>query len=1044
MRFLPVSFCVFCVLLVTVAGSSAAAPGKGVDFNRDIRPILSDNCLSCHGPDEKGRMAGLRLDTREGVLGKAPSIVARITHEKKALRMPPVATGRALNEKQIALIKKWVDEGAKWEQHWSYTAPKRPDLPAVKAKTWVRNPIDNFVLAKLEQEGLKPSPEADRATLLRRLSFDLTGLPPTPEEVDAFVRDRSAQAYEKQVERLLKSPHYGERMAVQWMDLSRYADTHGYHIDSHRDMWLWRKWVIDAFNENKPYSEFVVEQLAGDLLPNPTVNQKLATGFNRNHMINFEGGAIPEEYMNEYIMDRVETTANVFMGMTMGCARCHDHKYDPISQKDFYRFFAFFNAVPEKGLDGRKGNAEPMIPIAPPGQLKELDDLEAEIKAKRKFLEDKAVEEMIAAWEPSKLAALPGPVKEGIAAHWEFDGSYSDTSGNYQYGRPLKGEPTFNKGMVNGAVNFTMEDQATLGADVPVEANKPFTIAGWIRPVGEKIESIRILTKLDEAQGRRGWELVTEESYHVPDLKRGARLAFHLINQWPTSTLRVRTKDPVIFGTWTHIAYLYDGSSKAAGLRLLVNGKPAELEVLDDSLNGSIATTAPLTVRGFRGGLDDLRFYKRQIGETEVADLAYHIPAGALLQTSAAKRSKEEKERLRDYFLTHAAPEAQRTAYAQLRALERRKEAMERAIPNTMIMADMEKPRDTFVLTRGDYRNKTLKVDAAVPAALPPLPKDAPANRLGLAKWLIDPSHPLTSRVTVNRFWQNYFGNGIVKTSEDFGSQGEAPSHPELLDWLATEFVRTGWDVKAIERLIVTSATYRQASKVTPQLHDRDPENRLLARMSRFRLPAEFVRDNALAVSGLLNKEVGGRSVYPYQPPGLWEEMAYHGTFSAQVYQQSKGADLYRRSMYTFWKRTVPPAQMVTFDAPDREKCTSRRPTTNTPLQALVLWNDPTYVESARQLATAALRDAGPKPEDRIAFAYRRVLLRKPMQQELLVLKKAAAQQMDIYKADPKAAEKLLKTGEMKVDEQLNRVELAAWTNVVSMILSLDEAITKE
>ncbi|MBL8290944.1 MAG: DUF1553 domain-containing protein [Bryobacterales bacterium] len=1019
---------------------SAAPVTKGLDFNRDVRPILSDNCFSCHGPDEKGRMAGLRLDTREGVMAKTKAIVERITQEKKALRMPPVASGKALTEKQVAVIRKWVEEGAQWQQHWSYTPPQRKEPPVVTSKGWVRNPIDQFVLARLEQEKLKPSPEADKATLLRRVTLDLTGLPPTPEELDAFLKDKSAQAYEKVVDRLLKSPHYGERMAVQWLDLARYADTHGFHIDSHRDMWLWRKWVIDAFNRNMRFDQFAIEQLAGDLLPNATVEQRLATGFNRNHMINFEGGAIPEEYQTEYVIDRVEATANVFMGMTMGCARCHDHKYDPISQKDFYRFYAFFNNVAEKGLDGRKGNAEPMLPIAPVGQLKELDDLECEIRDTRDRLDEKKIEAMIEAWQP----ADPGPVKEGITAHWEFDGSLSDVSGRYQTGRVVKGDPSFGKAIVNGGVTFTTDDAVALGREVGVERDKPFTMAAWIRPVGERIESVRILTKVDEQQARRGFELVTEESYHIPDLKRGARLYLHLIHQWPDNAIKVRTKEPVVFGVWTHVTFAYDGSGKARGLKLYVDGKAAELETVADGLTGSIAAQAPLEVKGYRGGLDDLRFYSRALGEQEPALLALHIPAASLMQTPAAKRSKEEKDRLKDYFLTHAAPAEYRELYATVRRLERRREAMDRVVPNTMVMQELDKPRDTFVLGRGDYRNRTEKVTAAVPAALPPLPKDAPANRLGLAQWLVDPSHPLTARVTVNRFWQNYFGHGLVKTSEDFGSQGEAPSHPELLDWLATEFVRTNWDVKAMQRLIVTSATYRQASRVTPELRERDPENRLLARMSRFRLPAEFVRDNALAVSGLLNREIGGRSVYPYQPPGLWEEMAFHGVFSAQTYAPSKGADLYRRSMYTFWKRTVPPAALTTFDAPDREKCTSRRPVTNTPLQALVLMNDPTYVEAARHLATSMLKQAGPRAEDRIAFAYRRVLARKPAPQELAVLKRAAAQQMAVYGSNPQGAKKLLATGDSPVEPQWNPAELAAWTNIATMILNLDEAITKE
>lgn len=1016
--------------------SAAPAVRKGLDFNRDIRPILSDNCFSCHGPDAKHRMANLRLDTREGVLGKAQAIVERVSHANAAMRMPPAASGRTLNDKQVALIRKWVQDGAQWEQHWAYVPPKRAEPPAVQLKSWPRNPIDNFVLARLEQEGLKPSAEADKATLIRRVTLDLTGLPPAPEETDAFLKDRSPQAYDKVVDRLLRSPHYGERMALQWLDLARYADTHGYHIDSHRDMWLWRNWVIDAFNSNMPFDKFTVEQLAGDLLPNPTISQRLATGFNRNHMINFEGGAIPEEYHVEYVVDRVEATANTFLGMTMGCARCHDHKYDPISQRDFYRFFAFFNTVAEKGLDGRKGNAEPMLPIAPMGQLKELDDLDCEIRAKRDALDDKKIDALQVAWEASLRSTRPAPLKEGIAAHYEFDGSYNDASGHYQYGEAVKGEPAFISGILGKAAAFNKEDVLALARDLPLDGKQPFTLALWLRPTSEKLEATPVFRKM--ANGR-GVELTTEVSFHIPDLQRGARLHFNLI-AGPGNALKVRTREPIIYSTFTHVAFLYDGKT----MSLSVNGKPAELDMLEDTLTASAPNREPLEIRNYLGSLDDFRVYSRVLKPEELSDLAIHIPAKSLVQIAEAKRSKEEKARLRDYYLTYAVPEPYRTINGQLRTLVRRKEAMERAVPTTMVMQEMDKPRDTFVLTRGDYRNQTEKVTPAVPAALPPLPKDAPANRLGLALWLTEPSHPLTARVTVNRFWQMYFGQGIVKTSEDFGSQGDAPTHAQLLDWLATEFIRTNWDVKEIQRLIVTSSTYRQVSRTTPELRERDPENRLLARMSRFRLPAEFVRDNALAVSGLLSGEVGGRSVYPYQPDGLWDEMAYHGVFSAQTYSPSKGADLYRRSMYTFWKRTVPPAALVTFDAPDREKCTSRRAVTNTPLQALVLLNDPTYVEASRVLAQRTLREAGATPEARIDYAFRRVLARKPLPREIAVLRKAVDQQIGVYRADPKSADKLLEIGASKPDASIAAPELAAWTNVMAMVLNLDEAITKE
>ncbi len=1026
-------------LLVASAVLLAATSSKGPDFNREIRPILSDHCFACHGPDEKARMVNLRLDTREGAFARkgdaayivpgnaeASLLFQRINHANKALRMPPAATGRPLNEKQIALLKAWIDDGAKWETHWSYTPPQRPELPAVKLKTWPRNPIDHFILARLEQENLKPSPEAGRATLLRRLSLDLTGLPPSPAETDAFLRDRSPNAYEKQVDRLLASPHYGEKMAMGWLDLARYADTHGYHIDSHRDMWPWRDWVINAYNSNQPFDQFTIEQLAGDLLPSPTRQQRLATGFHRNHMINFEGGAIPEEYQTEYVIDRLEATTNVWMGMTMGCARCHDHKYDPISQRDFYRFFAFFNTIPEKGLDGRKGNAEPLLPIAPVGQLLEIDQLECAIREQRDAIDDKQITAAQKAWEKAAQGHLAGPVKDNIAAHYPLDGALTDISGHYLHGRTIAGETAFGSGMVDKALTLTADDQIELGA-VTVDTAKPFTLALWIKPSSDKAEEIPILTAA-------GIELRTEASHYQPELKRAARLQVNL-----GRALRMQSREPVIIGDWTHVAFTWDGNGKAA---LSIDGEPAAADILENNLTGPFQSTAPIRIKGYRGSLDDIRFYTRPITAMEINTLAVHMPAAALLDVQPARRDKDQNNRLREYFPTRAAPEPIRKQHAELAALEKRKAEMERAIPTSMVMQEMDKPRETFILARGDYRNKTEKVTAAVPAALPPLPAGAPANRLSLAHWIVDPSNPLTARVAVNRYWQTYFGTGIVKTAEDFGSQGEAPSHRQLLDWLATEFVSTGWDVKAMQRLIVTSATYRQSSKVPAGIHERDPENRLLSHMSRFRLPAELVRDNALAASGLLTAAIGGPSVFPYQPPGLWEEMAFHGIYSAQAYTPSTGADLYRRSMYTFWKRTVPPAALSTFDAPDREKCTARRAITNTPLQALVLMNDPTYVEASRKLAERAITES--TPPKRIVWLFRQITLRDPTAKETTVLLNLARNQSAHYTAQPDAAKQLLAVGASPVNKALNRSELAAWTNVASVILSLDESITKE
>jgi len=1019
-----------------------------VDFNRDIRPVLSDKCFACHGPDEKNRMAKLRLDTKDGALsvivpGKSADskLVQRVAAEKKGLKMPPVASGKTLDDKQVDALRRWIDQGAKWESHWSYAPAKRPELPGVKNKTWARNAIDNFVLARLEKEGLKPSRETDRATLVRRLTFDLTGLPPTQADVASFLADKSPDAYEKRVDALLQSPHYGERMTMQWLDLARYADTHGYHIDSHRDMWPWRDWVIKAFNTNMPFDRFTVAQIAGDLLPNPTRDQLVATGFNRNHMINFEGGAIAEEYQTEYVIDRLETTANVWMGMTIGCARCHDHKYDPIRQKDFYSFFAFFNTLPEKGLDGQKGNAEPMLPLPDDAQQRHLDELKHEIAARSLPEELLAIEQIN--WEKKQLAKMPVPQRTGLAAHYELDGNLADTSGGYHHAKLTGDEPAYPAGMVGKAVDFNGKSQVAFTSVGDFDTNTPFGLAMWVKLSGGRDkDSLNFLQKTDSSQARRGYEIEFDESVTLPGLKRGSHLVIRLIHRWPGEVIELRTKEHIIYRDWYQVTLNYDGSGKARGLQLFLNGKPADVEVVTDNLTGSIRNSVPMEVgnmkalRPFKGTLDDLRIYTAPVDPRQIHVLAVDEPVRSLL-SGTAKRTRDQKERLRDYFMTYGVAPAYRAQYRELKTLREQRDAVDKLVPTVMVMEDMTgKRRDNFILMRGDYRNKTEKVTAEVPSMLPPMPKDAPRNRLGLAQWLVDPNHPLTARVAVNRYWQLYFGTGLVKTAEDFGSQGEAPSHPELLDWLATEFVRTGWDVRAMQRLIVTSAAYRQSSKVTPELHERDPENRLLARMSRFRLPAEMVRDNALAVSGLLNPLMGGPSVFPYQPPGIWEDIAFGAEFSAQSYTPDHGDKLYRRSMYTFWKRTMPPPGLNTFDAPDREKCTARRLMTNTPLQALVLMNDPTYVEAARMLAERTMKEGGKDEAQRIAYAFELATARKPAPRETAVLREILHSKT--------ATEKVLHVGESVPDAKLNPKELAAWTTVASVILNLDETITKE
>jgi hypothetical protein len=952
--------------------------------------------------------------------------------------MPP--TGEALTEKQVSLLRTWIAEGAKWDQHWAYVPPTRPAEPVVRNRTWARNPIDRFVLARLEKEGIAPSAAAERHTLLRRLSLDLTGLPPSPEELQAFQRDRSPQALARQIDRLLASPHFGERMAIPWLDLSRYADTHGFHIDSHRDMWRWRDWVIQAFNQNKPFSAFTVEQIAGDLLPDAKPEQILATGFNRNHMINFEGGAIPEEYQAEYLVDRVDTTATVWMGMTMGCSRCHDHKYDPISQKDFYRFAAFFNGIPERGLDGIRGNAAPVLAFPSPEQKQREAFLSARIPELEKALEAPAVKSAYAAWQQAPVK-LPASLRDGLLAHYEFDGSLSDATGNYRHGRNLLQE-------LNFPASRTGDRALQMNGRHRVELPMPDafqSIAFWIQSQA-RMDPNGVLYRMDDQ--RRGWEIVLDEPIAIGRLRQSSHIVLRRIEQWPGKVQEFRTKLPVLFKDTSEQIYFHFATNGPQ--EWYVNGQRVEVVETANTLSKPWQEPAlPLTISGareadrLRGRMDDLRIYSRPLRAEEYQALVRDSAAGNNLYLPASQRSKDQETQLLRHFLRYTASEDAHRQFMELEELRAEKASLEWEIPTAMVMKEMEKPRDTYVLARGDYRNQAEKVTPGIPSVLPPLPPGVKADRLALARWLVDPKHPLTARVAVNRFWQIFFGVGLVKTTEDFGSQGEPPSHPELLDWLAVQFVESGWDVKALVRLIVNSATWQQRSQLSAQLRERDPENRLLARGPRFRLAAELMRDSALASAGLLNRRSGGPSVSPYQPSGLWEELAYGAEFSAQTFRQSQGEDVYRRSLYTFWKRTSPPAMLSIFDAPDREKCTARRAVTNTPLQALAMMNDPTYVEASRVLAQRVLREA-PDTKRRIERAFLLTTARMPAAQELALLTALVNEKLRDYNARPEEAARLTRVGDSAAPANLPAPTLAAWTVAMNAILNLDEVLTRE
>ncbi len=1037
--------------LIVLSAPAAGRPGDAppVRFSRDVLPILSENCFRCHGPDEKARKAKLRLDDRAGILrvvtpGKsgASELIRRINAEAVDGRMPPAKSDRSLSAAQMELLRRWVDEGATWGKHWAYETPVRPELPPVKDVGWPRNPVDHFVLARLEREGLAPSAEAARETLIRRVSLDLTGLPPTPAEVDAFLADRSPDAYEKVVDRLLASPRYGERMAMDWLDAARYADTNGYQNDFARSMWPWRDWVIDAFNKNVPFDRFAVEQIAGDLLPKPTRDQRVATGFSRNNRTVTEAGSIDEEWRVENAVDRVETTATVFLGLTLGCARCHDHKYDPVSQREFYSFFAFFNSVNEKGVyTEQRGNMPPLVKVPSREQEERLARLAADVDAAERAVkaEEAALPERQRAWEERRRAAPPGREPGDRVFCAALDGSFGFAGADGTTRRAVyrgKGAPAWTDGPSGTALRLDGHGDSFVdaGQAVSFERTDPFSFGAWVRPRGDGA----VLSKMDEAAAYRGLDILLTEG----------KVAFHLVHSWPDNALKVMTKNALPKGEWAHVFVTYDGSGKAAGVRVYVDGRPADVEIKNDNLRDTVLTGQPLrlgkrsTAAALDGDLADVRVYRCTLSAGEVADVAFGALA-RVVWTPLGERSDVQNHLLARAYREHFAEEL-RSAKEKVAKLRKERDDLDGRIPTVMVMADTAKPRDTFVLKRGRYDmpDKGQKVSPAVPGCLSPLPADLPHNRLGLARWLVSADNPLTARVTINRYWQHYFGTGLVKTAENFGVQGEPPSHPELLDWLATEFVRTGWDVKALHRLIVTSATYRQSSRAPASLVHRDPENRLLARGPRVRLPAEVVRDNALAVAGLLVEKIGGPSVKPYQPAGLWEELA--GGAGEGPYNQDKGPGLYRRSLYVYRKRTVPHPLLSTFDAPGGEICQVRRARTNTPLQALELLNDVTYVEAARALGQLMLTAGGATPEGRLAYGFRRATARTPGPAELKVLLRGLERYRQTYAEDPESAKRLLRHGESRPDGKLDPAELAAYTAAAGVILNLDETITKE
>jgi hypothetical protein len=1062
------------IVAVLAALGANAAPPTPILYNRDIRPILSDRCYTCHGPDQAKRTSKLRLDTEAGakadlgghfaiVPGKPADseLIRRITAEDKARRMPPAWAGAAkLSDREIDLLTRWVEQGAGWQKHWSFIAPVRPDLPQVSDSRWPRNAIDSFVLARLDREGLKPSPEADRPTLIRRVTLDLTGLPPTPQEVAAFVNDRSSGAYEKVVDRLLASPHYGERMAARWLDAARYADTNGYQTDGERSMWRWRDWVIDAFNRNEPFDRFTLEQIAGDLLPGATRQQVLATGFNRNHRGNGEGGIIPEEYAVEYVVDRVETTSTVWLGVTLGCTRCHDHKYDPFTQKEFYQVFAYFNNVPERGKAFKYGNSPPVMPAPTAEQEKSLAALDEKLSASQRRLRElepeiaraqriweNSLSANTADWASSRAVAVDLPLHDSLNGDIHPDPKRSDkylydmeNGPVVQQAAPATIVPVWK----DGEAQFDSTAQAPAGVfdgkryvEVGNAANfgfyDSFTLSAWIRP--DSASGAIVSRAQDEPDGQ-GLGLYLKDGH----------LQANMVQRWLDDGARVESIAAVPTGRWSHVMLTYDGSRVASAIHLYLNGEPLETKVQLDDLNQSFAAKQPLRIGAglgsgnrFRGLIRDVRIYRAALDPEQAAVLAVPDTPAALARIAPERRTAAQTAKLRWCFLERAAPEAMRSAWLQVLDHRDERGRLVQSFPTVMVMQESPKPKETHLLIRGAYDRPGPVVSPGVPAVLPSLPAGAPSNRLGFARWLVDSANPLTARVAMNRFWQMYFGTGLVKTVEDFGSQGEWPSHPELLDWLATEFIRTGWDVKSMQRAIVTSATYRQASKVAPDLMHRDPDNRLLARGPRVRLPAEMVRDQALAVSGLLVERIGGPSVKPYQPAGLWKELA-----GGEDYHPDHGDGLHRRSLYTFWKRTAPPPMMMNFDASGREACVVRELRTNTPLQSLNLMNDVTYLEAARALAQRMIREGGKTQAERIAYGFELAAARPPKEKEAGILLSSLHYYLDTFQGNPAGAMKYLNQGEAPVDKELQPAELAAYATVAGVILNLDVTVTKE
>jgi hypothetical protein len=999
-----------------------------IRFNRDIRPILSDNCFHCHGPDKYTREADLRLDTHEGILstlsGGRRTVIPgdpensefykRLITTEADMIMPPPNSHKHLKPDQIALFRDWIAQGAQWEDHWSFNPIKRPAVPSVANAAKVSNPIDAFILRKVEESGLTPNEEADRHTLVRRVSLDTRGLPPTAEEVLAFVDDPSPDAYEQMVDRFLADPKFGEHRARYWLDAARYSDTHGYHKDNYRSIWPYRDWVTKAYNDNMPFDQFTIEQIAGDMLPQATQSQRVATGFNRCNPTTGEGGAIDEEYFAIYALDRVEATTTAWLGLTMSCASCHDHKFDPLSQKEFYQMAAFFRNTTQPAMDRNAHDTPPSIHVYTPEHTTERAKLQPIIKQA-----DRDLLPLIGNY----AAAQP---KSRAAFEWIADEVLSLRSAAEDAGV-----------LIDASTRRELGDQAQL------KIGTPFTLSFWVLAPKKGKQALTLFGRYDPRSKDQGWQVRLEADASIGMLlvtDEQERIKF---------TGRTKLKP----GAWNHVLIAYNGISTtnqtvpnyATSFSIRVNNSAAQQKGVkrENTLYGSIATEQPFVIgsaspnaknkgKGSQVTLKDLRIFNALLCIPEQELLASTMPSKHVKLSKPAKKAKAGFQL--DIASIQPRLQAARGAVNRLQQIQN-------ATPVTLVMEEKTDSEPfAHILARGDYASPGERVPAGVPAVLPPLEPGAKANRLALAHWLVNPDNPLPARVTTNRFWLELFGNGIVSTPEDFGSQGVPPSHIELLDWLAAEFIDSDWNMKHMYKLMLMSSTYRQATTISEEELKIDPDNLLLARGPRYRLDAEVIRDQALFISGLMDDDqVGGHPVKPYQPQGVWKAVAYSNS-NTKEFRADTGNKLYRRSLYTFWKRTAPPPSMAIFDAPTRESCSVRRERTNTPLQALVLMNDPQFVEAARHLATITLKA---EREDRFAALYARAMGNEPDEQQLTILKDTYQEVLPSYIENPDLAEQLLAIGDSPADDSLDPAVLAAWTVVANQVMNLDALISK-